>query len=167
MARANREYQSKGLSFLSRAAMRRTFIFILVAVAFAPIVIIAWGVSNAVTTARHAEHAFHAVLLTSQLTTSYVIEHQDWPRSWSDLESVRNTSTALYQWPADADLVKQYVSIDFSAKLEDLARLDPKSFQAIQPIGSVYGTYRAAYTPLLDTIRSCQEQKSRRQLPVD
>lgn len=91
-----------------------------------------------ISTSLHAERGLHAALLTVELLTDYVQQHEgQWPRSWSDLEDLPPREK-VYKWPADSLVVQQYVTVDFSTDPQRLAKLNSAEFDAVRPIGPYY-----------------------------
>ncbi|MCE9547258.1 MAG: hypothetical protein K8T25_17440 [Planctomycetia bacterium] len=91
----------------------------------------------AISTAKHAELALHATLLTFMVVEDHVKTHNGaWPRSWNELEKSPQRKWSQYEWPKDSKTIQQYVAVDFTADPKVLAHQSVDDFQAIKPIGS-------------------------------
>ena len=99
---------------------------------------VVWMLYTAYSVSIHAEYALHAVNLTTVVVDRYVEREGKWPRSWDDLNTIAIDRWGMYSWPQDSQRVQKYVSVDFGADLETLARQSVEEFAAIKPIGSYY-----------------------------
>ncbi len=117
-------------------------------------------VYRGITASVHAEHVLHAALLTTQLLEEHIVERNgEWPRSWSDLETLPRREWAMFAWPADSRDVQRYVTVDFSADLQRLASQTIDDFDAVRPIGPYYDfKHRWQVESLLITIREKTER---------
>jgi hypothetical protein len=98
-----------------------------------------WCLYRGISASIHAEYALHAALLSVQLLEEYVVKHDGaWPRSWADLEGLPPRDRAMFRWPRDSHEVQRYVSVDFSADPQRLARQSSGEFEAVRPIGPYY-----------------------------
>ena len=133
----------------------RLFLIVAVIVIFAAIACIYRGI----TASLHAEHVLHAALLTTQLLEEHIVERNgEWPRSWSDLETLPRREWAMFEWPADSQEVQRYVTVDFSADLQRLASQTADDFNAVRPIGPFYDfKNRWQVESLLTAIRETTE----------
>jgi hypothetical protein len=112
---------------------------VLLAVMLIAILTLGYCVYRGISNSLHAEHVYHAALLTIQLLDEYVTRNDgDWPDSWADLENTPHQGGGMYEWPTDSQEVQQYVSVDFSADVERLLRLEEGEFDAVRPIGPYY-----------------------------
>ena len=101
--------------------------------------VLGFCVYRGISSSLHAEHVYHAALLTIGLLDDYVKQHDgDWPSSWAELEELPNREGGMYEWPTDSREVQQYVSVDFSADPERLLRQKVGEFDAVRPIGPYY-----------------------------
>ncbi len=118
---------------------------------------ILWAVYTAYTLADHAERALHAVNLTTVAVERYVDRERKWPKSWEDLATINTvdgSGIGIYSWPADHDWIKQYVTVDFHADPNILAKQTVEEFDAVKPIG-VYYPYKqdGHIATLIETLR--------------
>jgi hypothetical protein len=130
---------------------------IVLAVVIIAVLVGAFCVYQGVSTSLHAEHVFHAAILTVQVLDEYVAQHDgQWPRSWRALEQLPpKQRVSMYEWPQDSQEVKKYVTVDFSANPQRLAKQTPAEFDAVRPIGPYY-PFKDSWQvkTLLDTIRA-------------
>lgn len=119
------------------------------------------GISESLT----AERALHANLLVVDILSDYVVSHNGaWPESWEDLEDLPRRRHAMFEWPGDKEIVRQYVSVDFAADPAKLAKQSVDQFVAVQPRGPCY-RYDAKVSQLLDIIRQNRCGEIRTELP--
>jgi hypothetical protein len=112
---------------------------------------VAWCIYVAVSQSLHAEAALHATNEACELVTEYARQHHGaWPRSWQDLErlSMPIDRFNVFPWPKESQRLQQYVTIDFSADPELLAKQSVDDFEAIKPIGPVFLTSMMAMCPI-------------------
>ena len=93
--------------------------------------------------ALKAEHNLHATLFVIKIVERFVATHHRWPHSWEELEGEPIHDIQLFahseeDWPQVASIVRQEVSIDFTARPAEIAAQDPMEFSAIFPIGPYY-----------------------------
>lgn len=118
----------------------RWAIRIVVVVVVIAAMVIGFCVYQGISASLHAEHVYHAALLTVQLLDEYVVLNDGkWPRSWSDLEKLPPRQRAgMFDWPEDSTKVQQYVEVDFSVDPQNLAKQSADEFDAVRPIGPYY-----------------------------
>ena len=93
----------------------------------------------AISSSLHAEKTLHAVNFVTVVVDRFVQQYHRWPKSWDELRRVQATGVgSMYSWPADADAVRQFVTIDFNADMGVIASQTVDDFDAITPIGSYY-----------------------------
>jgi succinate dehydrogenase hydrophobic anchor subunit len=104
-----------------------------------------------------------------ELVVNLVVQHLhktggEWPKSWTDLESVQlQHQSTLYVWPDDVEKVKKHVSIDFSANSSELAKQSIYEFEAIWPREGFYkDNRRVILFPVLQALRKIYKAKRRR-----
>jgi hypothetical protein len=112
---------------------------------------------TAVSESLTAERAFHANSLVVELLREYVVSHNGrWPRSWRDLERLPRRECSMFRWPADSEVVRRYVSVDFGADPEKLATESVEEFAAVRPRGPCY-PYDEKLADLIGAIRTCRD----------
>jgi hypothetical protein len=111
---------------------------LLVVFLFAAIGIGVWSIYSVAAKALQAERTLHATLFSIRLVDQFVSEQNRWPRSWGELESLAMPSDEKYKWPADGNLIKECVDIDFAADPAKIINQQPMEFTAIKPIGPCY-----------------------------
>jgi hypothetical protein len=105
-------------------------------------------------TTYDAEHALWATYATSAAAEQYVRQHQKWPASWAELESVSASGGTVYSWPRDSDEIQKYVDVDFSLTLPEISDQGIDNFHAIKPKVPAYRAYRQNFARLLETVRA-------------
>jgi len=69
----------------------------------------------------------------------------------------------MYAWPADADAVRQFVTIDFNADMGVIASQTVDDFDAIRPIGSYYPYKDYGHVQsLIETVNRCASSAGNR-----
>jgi hypothetical protein len=123
------------------AAPKRRGLQILLCLVLVVIAGVGWCLYQAIDTAFHAEMALHATNEACDLTNRYVLEHDGaWPRSWDDLKQI-NCPPGTYNvfpWPESSARIQQFVTIDFAADPDQLAKQSVDEFEAIKPIGPYF-----------------------------
>ena len=107
---------------------------------------------NAASFALRAENALHANLLVVMLVREYVDKNNSWPKSWQDLEQLPPHEWAMFHWPKDREKLQEYVFVDFSADIDQLALESPEQFVVIHSKVPSY-PYDGEIPSLLNTIR--------------
>jgi hypothetical protein len=114
-----------------------------------------WMVYVGVSTSLRAEENLHATLFTIRLVEQFVHDKGRWPTSWDELERLQFPSTAPlplngeisvvriggqhgYDWPGQAEHLKECVAIDFQVAPKFVVSQNPNDFSAIKPIGPYY-----------------------------
>jgi hypothetical protein len=121
-------------------------------------------VSSALSFVKHAEFALHGNTIVIMTVDKYVKEYGKWPASWEDLRSVQ-VDFGIWRWPDDMKElqdIQEYVEVDFSATLGQVARQTPEDFQAIRPHGPAYGGWQRAIPSLLKTVQDTIAQKEKK-----
>lgn len=78
-----------------------------------------------------AERDYAWALFVLSLAEDYVIEHRAWPKSWHDLEQVRQTES--WEWPRNSPAIQKRIAVDFDVNLNELADQSVDQFRAIRP----------------------------------
>jgi hypothetical protein len=113
-----------------------------------------WFVYEGISVSVHAERGLHATLLTIQAVEDHVKKHDGaWPRSWKELEDSSTKINDVYEWTQGSENVGNFVSVDFGADPDRLAKQTEEEFSAIKPVGPFYGSYRSEIPALLETLR--------------
>ena len=121
----------KGKSMLLR---RRHLSYVTVAAVFVAACIAVAAVWYGMRWSLPAERVLHANLLVVDLMRDYILNHQGaWPRSWAELEALPPRKRAMFQWPEDSQEVRRYVSVDFRAGPDKLAKEPLERFSAVRP----------------------------------
>jgi len=105
------------------------------------------------------------------VVTRFMQDHDGrWPSSWTELErevppsaSYQNTESTFemgWRWPQDIAEIQRFITIDFHADPQVLAKQTPSEFQAIKTKDKEYYEYRDQYALLLDAIQKLQKVKS-------
>jgi len=93
----------------------------------------------AISSSVHAEKTLHAVNFVTIVVDRFVQQEHRWPKSWDELRTVEATGVgSMYSWPADVDILRQFVTISFDADMGVIASQTVDDFDAIRPIGSYY-----------------------------
>jgi hypothetical protein len=107
---------------------------------------------------KQADFALNATDIITIAVVGYVQEHGQWPTSWKNVESVP-VKHGKYSWPDDMDDIKNiddFVTIDFSLSLDQVAKQRGKSFTAIQSKDAAHpGSYHRVLQ-LLDAVEKTQ-----------
>lgn len=113
-------------------------------------------------TAVQAERTLHANELVLRVLTAYVeTTDGDWPTSWDDLvQTVPAESRSMWKWPDDLAALKQRVRINFDVTTDEVLKMKPGHFTAVEQIGPNYGPSEAAILDLQDVIRSCRNKRN-------
>jgi len=108
-----------------------------------------------ISSSLHAEQTLHAITLATVVVDHYVQQERRWPKSWAELHKVVSVEApSMYSWPADAETIQQFVSIDFHANLSDVASQSGEQFNAINPRGAYYPYKDRWYVKaLIDTVK--------------
>ncbi len=114
-----------------------------------------------------AEINLHDTTFTARLVEHFVEQRGRWPRSWAELEGLPIPAGARWgrsDWPASSAELQRHVRIDFTADPVEIARQDPMSFTAIEPIGPYYEYWQHGHVPSLQATirRSIKERKGDR-----
>jgi len=144
-------------------ASRRKIIFWAAAV----VLLIAAGagiafVNSVLSTCMHAEFALHGTTLVTMVVEKYVHDRGKWPNSWKELESVSVDTGGRFSWPGDLkelQHIQEFVEIDFSLTLDQVASQQCEDFHAIRPHGPAYGGWKRCVPSLLQTVRDVIAKK--------
>jgi hypothetical protein len=106
-----------------------------------------------ISTSAEAEKTLHAINLTTVVVERFVDQEGRWPQSWNELRLVTAASApSMYEWPKHAKELSTYVTIDFQAKLDEVAASSTDDFDAILPVGAHYSYRDRGYVKtLIDT----------------
>jgi hypothetical protein len=121
-----------------------------------------WRVYDGTSASLHAEKGLHATQFTFEAIEDYVRKHNGaWPRSWKELERSSPQMDDVYRWTGGSYKVQEFVSVDFDADPDRLAKQTEEEFQAIRPVGPFYGSYRIEIPFMLEALRQTRELKPR------
>jgi hypothetical protein len=98
----------------------------------AALVIGVWHVCRVIYRVHSVESDYISTLFILDLVEDYVTKHREWPRSWHDLEQVKRKDE--WEWPEESQSIRQRVTIDFDASIDELAKQSADEFEAIRPI---------------------------------
>ncbi len=113
-----------------------------------------WCAYDGISASLHAESGLHATRLTIQAVEEYVKKHDGaWPRSWKELEQSSTKIKDVYDWTQGSGNIDNFVSVDFGANPDRLAKQTEEDFTAIKPVGPYYGSYRIEVPFLLEALR--------------
>jgi hypothetical protein len=119
-----------------------------------------WCAYNALSGSLHAEKALHATQLTFEAVEDYVRQHDGaWPRSWNELERSSPQTSDAYSWAGGSNKIQEFVSVDFNANPDQLAKQAVAKFQAIKPVGPYYDNYTDHIPYLLEALRATRRPK--------
>ncbi len=119
--------------------LRRTVIGLVVTAGLLFAAGFAWCLYQGVSTSLEAEKTLHAILLTTTVVDHYVQQEHHWPESWAALHKVASVKEpSCYDWPADAETMQHFISINFDMTLSDVASQTIEQFDAITPKGPCY-----------------------------
>lgn len=118
-----------------------------------------WFGYSVISTANRAEHSLQATRVATLVVEQYVREYRQWPGSWKELEAVSVSHGGFYKWPQHAPAIRNYVAIDFSATVEELASKQAHEFAAIKPELPVYAGYDLYFDYLLQALQELEEKK--------
>jgi hypothetical protein len=113
-------------------------------------------VNSVLSVAKHAEFALHGTTIVIMATEKYVHEYGKWPATWKDLESVSLDPGGTFSWPNDLKElqdIQEFVEVDFSVTLQQVASQRVDNFSAIKPHGPAYGGWQAGIPSLLKTVQ--------------
>lgn len=120
-----------------------------------------WFVYRAISAALHAENGLHATRFTIAAVEDYVRKHDGtWPRSWNDLEQSSPQMRDVYRFTDGPDKVEEFVSVDFNADPDLLAKQNADEFYAIKPVRPSFENYRSHLPFLLDALRQTRRSRS-------
>ena len=111
-------------------------------------------------TARHAEFALHGTTLVIMVVEKYVHDHGKWPASWKDLESVSLDPGGRFSWPGglkELQNIQEFVEVDFSLTLDQVANQRCDDFHAIRPHGTAYSGWERGIPSLLQTVQKARK----------
>lgn len=104
-----------------------------------------------------AEHQAMAMNYVNAACCDYIAAHHDWPRSWEDLEGIRPT-VGFVTFPRDRQWVEQQMTIDFQAKLDDIARQRSENFTGFATKEKPYYAY--SYEGVIETARQAKGESA-------
>ena len=123
----------------SGSGVKRWLVRVIVAAVLLVAVAIGVCAYLGISTSLHAEKTLHAINLVTVVVDRFIQQEQRWPNSWDDLRSVQTVDApSMYSWPDDADIIQEFVTIDFNGDLTVIALQTADDFDAIEPIGSYY-----------------------------
>lgn len=138
--------------------LRRTIIGLFLAAGVLISAGFAWCIYQGVSTSLQAENTLHAILLTTVVVDHYVQQEHRWPESWTALQKVANVN----DWPADAETVQQFVSVNFDVTLGEVASQTVEQFNAISPKRPCYPYKdRGQVKALIDTAKKAVSTDSK------
>ena len=135
-------------------------------------------VYDGVSLSLRAEENLHATLFAIRLVEQFVHDKGRWPASWDELEGLQFPNSAPsplngersvlriggqhgYEWPGQAEHLKECVTIEFQIDHEFVARQDPMEFTVIKPIGPYYEYRGYGFVQSLQrTLKMATEAKS-------
>lgn len=123
--------------------------------AIGPVVLLAFiaggiCVYQAASIAYLAEKRLHSIILVTVVVVAFIEQEQRWPTSWDDLRAIEQVEVpSMYSWPDHADIVREFVEIDFDADLTEIATQTAEEFDAVRPSGPCYPYDDYVYVPQL------------------
>ncbi len=106
-------------------------------------------------TSLNAENTHQAFRLTLDVTTAYVKNSGEWPKSWDDLVGFDGRSGGrLTRFYLGLDELKRRVVFDFQLEVSEVAAMTRDSFTAIRQTPPNYGVDSFDFVPLIDAARA-------------
>jgi hypothetical protein len=152
------------------ASRRKVICWGVAAVLVAAATAAVWFVCSISSFLRHAEFALHGTTLVTMAVEKYVQEHGKWPSSWRDLESVSVDNSGAFSWPSglgELQNIKEFVEVDFSLTLDQVANQRCEDFRAIRPKRPAFDGYQRGITSLLKTIENARAKMRDKQNSAD
>jgi hypothetical protein len=103
-----------------------------------------------------AEWTYEAVMDVLDVTTVYLENNPEWPKSWDDLEQTAMRSESNPSAMPSPDNIAEWknrVYFDFSLTRADVAAMTLQNFTAIRAIGISFGPPEYYIVPLLEAAR--------------
>lgn len=126
-----------------------------------------WCVCHVIARMKHVDLALRAAHGTTNAVKKYVREQKKWPTSWEDLESLSAApGDADYPLPDDWDETRRYVEINFDLTLDEVAKQQVESFDAIRvedPVVSCDRLFRSLLEEVRGVLHERGERKGQRQ----
>lgn len=110
-------------------------------------------VADAIRAVEEAERSLRAAYLASDALDRYVRARREWPKSWSDLESLAPAGARRPIEREDWSEMRGYLEVDFDLTLADVARQTTADFRAIRAPKVSKATVAKVVAPLLETVR--------------